>query len=294
MVDTNTIGKGGPLRPMDRRAKKLIVPELSGMPLRDATIVLAQAGFAPPVPRYVEAYAAENDVVGQAPARGQLVDSSTPVELSVAKASWVRFLPQLYQETTSGKNGLLHEFMWIFQQLHDRVTQQVTDSALLYRPLDTDPRFLEWLASWIALHLDPDWPDEKKRKWLRFAPALYSMRGTKAALSELLEMYTGVKPEILENQWPFEPFRVGVSSEIGTTSTILPPMNLAHCFVVHLPVPASAISDDQIIRVHRVIQAEKPAHTHYFLTFASDEDTYELQPFMTIGEEALSDSDPNE
>ena len=86
MVDTNTIGKGGPLRPMDRRAKKLIVPELSGMPLRDATIVLAQAGFAPPVPRYVEAYAAENDVVGQAPARGQLVDSSTPVELSVAKA----------------------------------------------------------------------------------------------------------------------------------------------------------------------------------------------------------------
>ena len=278
-----------PARQTERRAKKLIVPELSGMPLRDAAIVLEQAGFAPPVPRYVEAYAAENHVVAQTPIRGQLVDSTTPIELSVAKASWVRFLPQLYQETTSGRNELLHQFMWIFQQLHDRVSSRVDQGAQLYRPLETDAHFLDWLASWIALHLDPEWSDEKKRKWLHFAPALYSMRGTKAALSQLLEMYVGVQPEILENQWPFEPFRVGVTSEIGLTSTVLPPMNLAHCFVVHLPVPASAISDEQIVRLHRVIQAEKPAHTHYFLTFASDEDTYELQPFLTIGEEPLAD-----
>jgi len=36
-----------------------------------------------------------------------------------------------------------------------------------------------------------------------------------------------------------------------------------------------------------VIQAEKPAHTTYFLTFLTDESFVDLEPFMTIGEDAL-------
>lgn len=292
MVDRNTSmtrpAGGGPSRP-DRRPRKVVVPELTGMPFADACIVLEQAGFPAPMPRYVEAYATDDEVVAQAPIRGQLVDSTAVCELAVAKSSWVRFLPQLYQESTSGENHLLHEFLWIFQQLQDRIAHTIDHVPELFRPLETEARFLDWLASWIALHLDPDWPDEKKRKWLKFAPTLYSIRGTKAALSALLEMYIGVKPDIRENEWPFEPFRVGVSSEIGTTSTILPPMNLAHCFVVRLPMASEALTDDQIVRIHRVIQAEKPAHTNYFLTFEQKQTTYELDPFMTIGEEMLGE-----
>jgi phage tail-like protein len=267
-----------------RRPRKLVVPELTGLRWADACIVLEQAGFPPPTPRYVEAYTDDNTVVAQTPVRGQLVDGTTTCELAVAKRSWLRFLPQIYQNT-GAENALLHEYLWIFQQLNDRVSQVIDRVPQLFRPLDTEARFLDWLAGWIALHLDPDWPDEKKRKWLRFAPTLYSIRGTKAALTALLEMYVGVKPEIRENEWPFEPFRIGVSGEIGVSSTILPPMNLAHCFVVHLPMASDALSDDQIIRVHRVIQAEKPAHTVYFLTFEHHEQSYELEPFMTIGED---------
>ncbi len=274
-----------------KRARKLVVPELTGMPYRDACIVLEQAGFPPPVPRYVEAYVADHTVVEQKPIRGQLVDSTMICELAVAKTSWVRFLPQLYQESTSGDNHLLHEYLWIFQQLHDKVNDVVERVPQLFQPLETEARFLDWLASWIALHLDPDWPDQKKRKWLKFAPTLYSIRGTKAALSALLEMYVGVKPDIRENEWPFEPFRVGVTGEIGVTSTILPPINFAHCFVVQLPMQASDLTDDQIIRIHRVIRAEKPAHTNYFLTFSQTDETYELAPFMTIGEESLGEEE---
>lgn len=280
---------GGPSRPSERRAKKLLVPELTGMLFDDAQIVLTQAGFANAVARYIEGYAVDDTVVGQQPIRGQLVDSTTSIQLSVARQSWVRFLPQLFQESTSGENHFLHEFMWIFQQLNDSISSTIDRVPQLFQPLETPPRFLHWLASWIALGLEADWPVEKKRKWLRHAPALYSIRGTKAALEALLEMYVGVKPEILENQWPFEPFRVGVSSEIGVTSTILPPINLAHCFVVRLPLRPDELSDDLIVRIHRVIQAEKPAHTNYFLTFHVEEGEYEMQPFMTIGEDALAE-----
>ncbi len=294
MVDRNTAsrggaGGGGSARPLERRAKKLIVPDLTGMAFADAKIVLDHAGFTPPVPRYVEAYAPDSAVVGQMPIRGQLVDSTTTLELSVAKQSWIRFLPQLFQESTTGDNQLLHEFMWIFQQMHDQISGVIDRVPELFRPLDTDERFLPWLASWIALHLETDWPVEKKRRWLRKAPALYSIRGTRLAMLELLEMYVGVRPEIVENEWPFEPFRVGVSSEIGVTSTILPPIALSHCFVVKLPLASTAISDDLIVRIHRIIQAEKPAHTNYFLTFETQEETYDSSPFMTIGDDALDD-----
>jgi hypothetical protein len=141
----------------------------------------------------------------------------------------------------------------------------------------------------MALQVEADWPLEQQRRWLRHAPALYAIRGTKQALQTLLDMYLGTPPVILENQWPFEPFRIGVASEVGISTTVLPPMELAHCFVVQLPEPAEHYSDEQIVRIHRVIQAEKPAHTQYFLTFAMADDTYELQPFLTIGEDALTE-----
>ena len=283
-------GAGG-ARPPERRLRKVIMPELVGLRLRDAMIVLQQAGLPPPLPRYVEAYADQNAVVEQFPIRGQLVDSTTVTQLSASKQSWVRYLPQIFQLAADNENHLMHEFLWIFQQEHDKIGDLLDRLPSLFRPHETEPHFLPWLASWIALQLESDWPVEKQRRWLRKAPALYSMRGTKYALELLLEMYIGVKPELLENVWPFDAFRVGVTSEVGISTVVLPPMNLAHCFVVKLPQPASAFTNDQIIRIHRVIQAEKPAHTVYFLTFADQGEQADDDAGFVIGEEHLVGED---
>ena len=281
----------GGARPPDRRLRKVIMPELTGLRLRDAAIVLQQAGLPAPLPRYVEAYADPNTVVEQFPIRGQLVDSTTVTQLSVAKQNWLRYMPQIFQLTADNENHLLHEFLWIFQQEQDKIGDVLDRLPSLFRPHETDPHFLPWLASWIALQLESDWPVEKQRRWLRKAPALYSMRGTKYALELLLEMYIGVKPEITENAWPFDAFRVGVTSEVGISTVVLPPINLAHCFVVKLPQPASAFADDQIIRIHRVIQAEKPAHTIYFLTFSDQAALGDEDHGFVIGEDGLVGED---
>lgn len=293
-------GQGGGARgarPLERRVKKVIVPEVTGLLYRDAIIVLQQAGLPPPLARYTEAYADESTVVEQYPIRGQLVDSTTQVSVSIAKSSWMAFLPQVFQVSVNNENQFLHEFMWVFQQLHEHIDQVLTRMPWLFRPQETDPAFLPWLASWIALGLEADWPVEQQRKWLRCAPALYSIRGTKQALESLLEMYTGLRPRLIENEWPFEPMRVGVSSEIGVTSVILPAISMAHCFVVELPVQAGTLTDDQIIRIHRVIQAEKPAHTMYFLTFSNQAKLEEEEHGLVIGEafvEGESDVDWSE
>ncbi len=290
MVDSGNM-RGA--RQTERRSRKVIVPELTGMRLRDAQIVSVQAGFAtadgqPNVQvRYVEAYADDFQVVAQVPLRGQLVDSAAPIELQVARKSWTRFLPQLYSMANE-ENALLQQFLWMFQQIHDKTAHTIDRVPELLRPLSTDAHYLPWLASWLALHLETDWSETQKRQWLRVAPALYNQRGTKHSLATLLRMYLGFDAEIRENVWPFEPFRVGVASEIGVSSTILPPLNLAHCFVVHLPVPVGHFTNEQIVRIHRVILAEKPAHTMYYLTFAEAEAEDDATPFLTIGDDAPS------
>ena len=290
MVDSGNMRAGA--RHGERRNRKVIVPELTGMRLRDAQIVIAQAGFAagdgkPNVQvRYVEAYAEEFHVVAQIPSRGQLVDSAAPIELQVARKSWNRYLPQLYSMANE-ENALLQQFLWMFQQIHDKTADTIERVPMLLRPLETDAQYLPWLGSWLALHLETDWTETQKRQWLRVAPALYSQRGTRQSLATLLRMYLGFEADIRENVWPFEPFRVGVASEIGVSSTILPPLNLAHSFVVHLPVPDTHFTNEQIVRIHRVILAEKPAHTMYYLTFAQAEDVDDASPFLTIGDDAL-------
>lgn len=268
-----------------RRPRKLVVPDVTGLRISDAQIVLTQAGFAPATPRFVQSYDPDNSVVSQLPNRGMLVNSDTPVELQVSKASWIRFMPQIYQVTSTEDNDLLLNYLWIFQQIHETVSTRVDDMYKLFRPLEAEAGFLPWLSSWIALHLEDDWPEEVKRRWLRHAPALYNIRGTRRALEELLEIYTGTRPTIFENEWPEGAFRVEVSSVIGESSTILPPMNLNNCFVVELAMAPASVTDEQLVRIHRVIRAEKPAHCNYFLRFSEQEASEDWGPFMVIGDE---------
>jgi len=143
---------GGGLR-RGRRPRKLVVPDVSGLLLRDAQIVLTQAGFQKGVPRYMEDYAAPDSVVSQTPLRGQLVDSDTPILLGVSKQNWVRFLPQVFQLAAGDGEDLLHQLLFIFQQIHESVTLKIDNIHNLMRPLDAPPEFLPWLASWIALQL---------------------------------------------------------------------------------------------------------------------------------------------
>jgi phage tail-like protein len=272
-----------------RRPRKLVVPDVAGLRLEDAQIVLQQAGFNPGTPRYVLSYDPQGTVVSQTPVRGLLVDSSVEVGLGVSMTSWLRYLPQIYQVSNDESNAFTQNFLWIFQQIHDSVRSRLEGIDRLFRPADAPPAFLPWLASWIALQLEDDWPEERKRRWLRFAPTLYNIRGTRRALEQLLEIYLDVRPRIYENDWPEGAFRVEVASVIGESSTILPPMNLNNCFIVELPLAAAEVSDDQLIRIHRVIQAEKPAHTNYFLRFEAAEAADDWGPFMTIGEDSVAD-----
>ena len=68
-----------------------------------------------------------------------------------------------------------------------------------FDPRLTPPDFIEWLAGWVGLAIDQNWPIERQRSLIGRAVDLYSRRGTAQGLSDLIEIYTGVVPEITDS-----------------------------------------------------------------------------------------------
>ncbi|MFT7621524.1 MAG: phage tail-like protein [Myxococcota bacterium] len=275
----------------ERLRKKLVMPELTGLRRADAQVMLTNLGFGQGRVRFVESYKGVGDVVHQHPMKGQLVDSNTEVELHVAKRNYVQYLPQVYQVETSTGNSFLREFLWVFQHIQESVTTKLDDGHQYFDPRDTPQEFLPWLASWVALTLDVDWPTVKKRKMIRAAAEMYKYRGTRRAMIEVLEIFVGERPRIEENAWPYAGFRIGVSSTLGEDTIILPPMDMDHCFMVHIPMAPEAITEEMVVKVHNIIKLEKPAHTTYFLQFERKEDKPKPLPFFQIGVSALGVDD---
>lgn len=263
--------------------KKVRVPDVSGLLLENAEIMLLNAGFEAPVVRFAESYQRVNSVLQQEPAQGKIVDSDAPVHLVVSRRSYLRNLPGIFQRGGFLDANFLREFLWVFQHIFKSTEDKLDRLDKYFRPLDAPPEFLEWLASWTAFLIDPGWPLAKQRRLIKEAIRLYSIRGTVKGLKVFLALFTGVEPEVLENQWPFKGFRIGVHSTIGVDSVILPPVNLAHCFVIQIPKAFKDTTDDMVIRIHDIIMSEKPAHTSYFLRFMAELVEREVRDGLKIG-----------
>ncbi len=265
--------------------RKLKVPDVSGLRLDNAMIMLRNAEFSEAVVnvRFRESYQPEKTVLSQAPSKGQIVDADAAVDLLVSKRSWVRNLPGIYQQGGFEDPDFLREFLWIPQHLWASIQDTLETLHDHFDPYESPSNFLEWLASWVAFKVDPGWPETKKRALIKRAMELYKIRGTVKGLKVFLAIFTDYEPEIIENTWPFKGFRIGVHSTVGVDSVILPPVNLSHCFIIQIPAAFRDVTDDIVIRIHDIIMSEKPAHAMYFLRFMAEIVERQKRDFLRIG-----------
>jgi len=263
--------------------RKLKVPDVAGLRVENAEIMLLNTGFARPTIRFAESYQPDDTVIEQSPEKGQIVDSDTQIELTVSRKSYIRYLPGVFQRVSFSEHHFLREYLWIFQHIFKSIEDKLDRLHLYFDPHETPAEFLPWLASWVAFRIDPNWPEQKKRHLIKKAIELYKIRGTVKGLKVFLSIFTGVEPEIIENQWPFKGFRIGVHSTIGVDTVILPPVQLAHCFIVQIPKAFKEVTDDVVIRIHDIIMSEKPAHTMYFLRFKAETVERETRKGLHIG-----------
>ena len=213
------------------------MPDVVGLPLRKARLLVQNAGLVVDAIRFQESYETRDTVLEQKPPRGQMVYAGDKVTLT-------RLARELRQVAAVDLPALRHQRAQLLPRLPvdhpaplrlDRRASS-TSSTPYFDPYEAPEKFLPWLASWSAMVLEEDWPLEKKRRLIRKAIELYRIRGTVKGLKLFISLFTGHEPDIKENEWPFRGWRIGATSEIGIDSVVLPPVNLAHTFIVEMPV----------------------------------------------------------
>jgi len=264
------------------------VPDVVGRGLSKARILLEDSGLTKIITLYRESYEDRDTVLEQRPARGQMIYEGTEVTIWVARRGYLENLPAIYRRSDAVGRNLVRDLCFLFEHMFDSVEVNLTDGWRFYDPHVAPFDFLNWLSSWTAFSLDLDWPEAEKRALIKRAVDLYRIRGTKRGIALFLRLFTGHEPDIEENTWPFKGFRVeGEGAEagarVGLDSVIMPPVDLAHCFVVTMPIKYETVSSEMVIRIHQILQMEKPAHTHYYLRFAEEKGDAELREFFAIG-----------
>jgi phage tail-like protein len=269
------------------------MPDLTGQALKKARLMIENAGLRLDAVLLRESYEERDTVLEQKPARGQMVYAGDGVIVYVARRSYTEMLPAIYRRSDPTGRNFVRDLCWLLEHIFGSISDQLDRIHTYFDPHECDEEFLPWLASWTAMILDLDWPVEKKRAIIKHAVELYGIRGTVKGLKMYLRIFTGHEPRVLENVWPYRGFRIEAEGLIGVDSIILPPVLPARCFVVEMPIKFTDVSPEMVIRIHNIIQLEKPANTHYYLRFASlSEGSEQQRDFFQLGlRSGLSRSD---
>jgi phage tail-like protein len=247
--------------------------------------------------------------------------SATPVLQKVKvyypRASSLQYLPAVYREDPVSAD-FLARFLSIFDTLRGFTSNQITDIARFFDPKATPANppnvggvdFLSWLAAWLGLSLQNNWPVRKRRELVRQAHRLYELRGTPEGLKLLIELYTGFEPRILElfrlRRWlivdgsklgdqsavlgkdVMKRLQIGENSRVGTFQLIdygNPSLDFfnsyAYQFMVIVPRWPGATESDRIA-LERIIDMSKPAHTQAQLRWDEPRFRIGLQSFLGV------------
>lgn len=109
-----------------------------------------------------------------------------------------RYLPAVFgAEPVSA--DFTDRFTAIFDASLRSIEARLDQAAALFEPLSTPATglkgrvdFLSWLASWIGLAIERDWPEARRRRYLSEAAALYPLRGTPQGLRRQLLLLLGL------------------------------------------------------------------------------------------------------
>ena len=152
-------------------------------------------------------------------------------------------LPALFQE-----DPFTQRFVSAFDEVLAPVFCTLDNLEAYFDPRLAPEDFVAWLAEWVGLSLDENWPLERQRALIAQAGDLNRWRGTAKGRAAQVALYTGVEPEIEET---------GGCEWSGTPETKPPGNDLAHV-VIRIRVPDPSKIDEQ--RINAIVAASKPAH----------------------------------
>jgi phage tail-like protein len=163
--------------------------------------------------------------------------SDYPPGLGAYSNRLINYLPGIYY------TDFMSRFLALFEFILTPIEWNVDNFDMYLDPGSAPLDFLPWLANWHGIVFDPGWSETQRRMLLKEACQIYARRGTRWALSRILEIFTGSKPEIVEFSDPQNPFT----------------------FAIKLTLRDNRVNKEL---VERIVDANKPAHTTYRLEIA--------------------------
>ena len=168
-----------------------------------------------------------------------------------------RSLPGVYRR--EGKHGFTYRLLGLFARMLDGLEDKVYGLHHQFNAGRVDARFLPWLASWVDLLLDETWEESKRRELIGRIVQLYTTRGTIEGIRQFVEIYTGIKPEIVEEYGAG--WRIGVRSTVEVDTKVYGTWEEnAHRFSV-LVATFEEFDLERKGKVRERVLIEKPAHT---------------------------------
>ena len=186
------------------------------------------------------------------------------VRVDFPRTSYLRYLPAVYQEDETSRD-FLARFLSLFETFFAGLERQI-DKIARYFDAESSVatgEFLRWLATWLAIAADKGWDEARLRALVKRAPELYKKRGTREGLEEIIEVFTGERPLIVEHFQtrcgdPGDALHVE-NREIQEIYNRLYGID-PYCFCVLLK-PFQVKNEEEKKAVRRIINAEKAAHT---------------------------------
>jgi phage tail-like protein len=222
---------------------------------------------------------------------GKSTPSIRSIRIFYPRVSYLDLLPAMFRRDPEA-NAFLEHFLALFEHMFTRVEDRYEQFSRDINPDAAPLDVITWLAALVDLSFDPSWPLEKRRALVASAAELYKLRGTPEGVRRYVEIYTGVRPEIIEDFLlrPARPPHLGAGGAVlGCNASLsapdpgLQPRELtayahfsqlsahapsdpldaayAHRFEVIFYVPFRC--DEQVVIpvVDRIVTVNKPAHT---------------------------------
>ena len=132
---------------------------------------------------------------------GREVMSVRDIRLEFPRVAFIDYLPQVYRGADS-VNSFLARFLSVFQSPYVDLEDHMDQMPVRCDPAVAPPEFLRWLAESLAVPAQDLWQEERLRAFLRHAVELYRIKGTREALRQVIALYTGQEPLIVEQFQP--------------------------------------------------------------------------------------------
>lgn len=126
------------------------------------------------------------------------------IKISFPKNTWLKYLPEIYEQDEKSAS-FLERYLGIFQSIYEDMTDKIEELPFLLNPWAAASEQLQWMSQWLAVENQELWTQGQLRFLLANGVRLYQYRGTVGYMKEILRLYTGKEPYIIEYH-QLEPF----------------------------------------------------------------------------------------